>query len=184
MYRHPLSHYFLNLLTLSHHTDLALFGSDCAHPVITIIYIDLYLIKKKLVANFWSCGLVYVFDWGCQLRSPTLSLITSTANKRSSTKSATSLMRNPPFLSPPPVSMALISSTPTQHQSVLVQAPLVTQLWKLNSTAHVFITANNGNQDGNHQGTTLSTWKTPTSANGSSLFALCWWKTEIKHRRS
>jgi hypothetical protein len=33
MYRHPLSHYFLNLFTLSHHADLALFGSDCAHPV-------------------------------------------------------------------------------------------------------------------------------------------------------
>jgi len=32
MYRHPLSHYFLVLLTLSHHADFALFGCDCAHP--------------------------------------------------------------------------------------------------------------------------------------------------------
>jgi hypothetical protein len=34
MFRHPLSHYFLSLFTLSHHADLALFGGDCAHPLI------------------------------------------------------------------------------------------------------------------------------------------------------
>ena len=34
MYRHPLSHYFVSLFTLSDHADLALFGGDCAHPIL------------------------------------------------------------------------------------------------------------------------------------------------------